>query len=282
MNILFVTVSWPQKGCNNLYSDLAKKFRDKGHNIYIACSTQRREGLQTYYEEENGMHILRIKTGNISKTGHLEKSISLLLLNRQFRVAIDRYYGNEKFELILFNTPPITASGLLKKLKDKYNCKLYLLLKDIWPYGFADLGVVNQGGIAWRYFRYHEKNIYDIADYIGCMSPAGASFVLDKNTQLDSSKVEVCPNSAFVPDKNFVPDNEVRAKYGMPDDASVFLFSGNLGKGHGLDFLVDTIKRLNNYKKAFFLIGGAGTHFKKLEREFRKYEPDNAFLYSYL
>jgi glycosyltransferase involved in cell wall biosynthesis len=55
-----------------------------------------------------------------------------------------------------------------------------------------------------------------------------------------------------------------------------------LGKGHGLDFLVDAIKNLADYDKAFFIIGGSGTHFKYLQNYFRKMKPVNAMLYERL
>jgi len=244
MNILFVTIAWPKKGGDNLYSDLMGEFRDKGHKISVACSTPKRDGLETHLEVENGCNVLRIKTGNISKTGHFEKFFSLLRLNGQFNREVRKYYGDKKFDLIIFNTPPITMSGVLKKLKNYYNSNLYLLLKDIWPYGFADLGVIKRGGLAWKYFRYHEKRIYEIADTIGCMSAAGVAFVLNKNPWLDAENVEVCPNSASVKGEVMTRDNSIRQKYNIPECATVFLFSGNIGKGHGVDFLIEAIKML--------------------------------------
>lgn len=282
MNILFITIAWPAEGNQNLYTDLMHTFRDEGHRVTVACSAQKREGLSTTIKAEKGMEVLRIRTGNLSKTGQLEKSISLLQLNGQFRRAIGKYLSGRSYDLILFNTPPITMSPLLDSLKRKYDSPLYLLLKDIWPYGFADLGAMKRGGMAWRYFKQHEKRIYNIADYIGCMSPAGVKFIMEQYPGLPSDKVEVCPNSTHLADKKFEPNPEIRQKYGIPADATVFLFSGNLGKGHGLGFLTDAIERLNTYEKAFFLIGGAGTHFESVKEALKKSMPENVFLYSYL
>ena len=46
-------------------------------------------------------------------------------------------------------------------------------------------------------FRNKEKRLYEISDYIGCMSPANVDYLL-KNNEIDSNKVEVCPNSIKV------------------------------------------------------------------------------------
>ena len=282
MNVLFITIAWPAEGNQNLYTDLMHTFRDEGHRVMVACSAQKREDLPTSIQEEEGMEVLRIRTGNLSKTGQIEKSISLLRLNGQFRRAIGKYLSERSFDLILFNTPPITMSPLLNGLKRKFDSPLYLLLKDIWPYGFADLGAMKKGGLAWRYFKHHERRMYNIADYIGCMSPAGVKFIIGQYPGLAAEKVEVCPNSTKLPEKKMEPNQAIRQKYGIPAGAAVFLFSGNLGKGHGLGFLTDAIERLNAYEKAFFLIGGAGTHFESIKVAFNKSKPKNALLYSYL
>jgi len=282
MNILFVTISWPEKGKRNLYTDLIHKFSQEGHQVYVVSNRPRRNGNPTSYSAEEGIHVLRVKTGNITKTKPLEKSLSLLLLGWQFRKAVNKYLGEESFDLILFNTPPITLSNLMKYLKQEFDCPLYVLLKDIWPYGFADMGLIKRNGWVYNYFRKHEKKIYELADFIGCMSPKGIDFVLDQHPYLEPGKLEVCPNS-ISPNGNGVKMNStIRKKYGIPMDATVFLFSGNLGLGHGLDYLSETILKMKDYKKAFFMIGGAGTYYSKLRKVFDKENPQNALLYSYL
>ncbi|MDZ7693165.1 MAG: hypothetical protein U5K69_18935 [Balneolaceae bacterium] len=184
MNILFVTICWPDEGRSNLYTDLIHEFRDNGHEMYVVSNNQRRTGKSSSYKIEKGVNVLRVKTGNISKTNYIEKGLSLLLLNFQFKRKIKEYWSDKNFDLILFNTPPITMSGLLSDLKYNYSSKIYLLLKDIWPYGFVDLEAIQENGIIWKYFRRHEKKIYGISDYIGCMSPKNVDFVLKKNPQL--------------------------------------------------------------------------------------------------
>jgi len=95
--------------------------------------------------------------------------------------------------------------------------------------------------------------------------------------------VEECPNSIRPTLDSELPDAKgIRRKYNIPNDACVFLFSGNLGVGHGLHFLVDVIRELKDYDKAFFIIGGAGTQYQFLEKIFAGEEFPNAFLYNWL
>jgi glycosyltransferase involved in cell wall biosynthesis len=115
------------------------------------------------------------------------------------------------------------------------------------------------------------------------MSPLGAEYIRSKNSFLPEAKVEVCPNS-IRPARSVSKQRRqaIRDKYGIPGDACVFIFSGNLGIGHGLHFLVEAIRALSDYPKAYFVIGGSGTHYQYLEKELSESSPGNVFLYSWL
>lgn len=43
--------------------------------------------------------------------------------------AINKYWNNIHFDLILYSTPPITLNGVILYLKNKNNAKTYLMLK---------------------------------------------------------------------------------------------------------------------------------------------------------
>jgi glycosyltransferase involved in cell wall biosynthesis len=111
----------------------------------------------------------------------------------------------------------------------------------------------------------------------------GVDYILSKNRFIPKTKVEVCPN-CIRPDNKTITTNSgvIRSKHNIPSDACVFLFSGNLGIGHGLAFLVKAIKSLKNYPKAYFVIGGSGTHFQFLKNRLKEFEHKNVFLYEWL
>ena len=106
--------------------------------------------------------------------------------------------------MILYSTPPITLTNLIKRLKKVSNAKTYLLLKDIFPQNAVDLNLLKHGGILYNYFRKQEKVLYKISDFIGCMSPANLKYVLDNNPQIEKKKLEVNPNSIEVKEKNLL------------------------------------------------------------------------------
>jgi len=279
MKILFVTIAWPNDNGSNLYTDHMQEFQMAGHEVYVVATCERREGKKTYIAERNGMHVLRVRCGNMQKTNKLEKAISSVLLGYQMRRAINQYFSGIQFDLIICSTPPVTLANTIKILKKKYKASLYLLLKDIWPQAVVDMGAMQTGGLVWKYFKYQEKTMYLLADFIGCMSLANVRYVLKHNPEVAKEKVEVCPN-CITPFKDLKQGREeLRDKYGIPQDSVVFLFGGNLGIPQGLSFLLDVIEEVRNRQDVYFIIVGSGTEFTRLESRMSVIKPKNAAIY---
>lgn len=196
MNILFLTISringLEERG---IYTDLMREFIRNGHAMYIVSPYERRFHQPTGVMENGGARILKVKTLNIQKTNIVEKGIGTLLLESQYLHAINKYWRDVKFDLILYSTPPITFNKVIRTLKKRWNAKTYLMLKDIFPQNAVDLGMFSKKSFLYRMFRSKEEKLYELSDFIGCMSPANCEYVLKHNPAIDAAKVEICPNS---------------------------------------------------------------------------------------
>ncbi|MBS3902003.1 MAG: glycosyltransferase family 4 protein [Dethiobacter sp.] len=268
MKVLFLTVAYPEgKDERNIYTDLVQEFKERNNNVYVVCSRERRYCLPTEIKYENGINVLRVKTGNVTKTNIIEKGIATLLLENQFIRAIKQHLKHEDFDLLLYATPPITFERVVKFVKKRSNCKTYLLLKDIFPQNAIDLGMMKKGSLIWRYFRTKEKSLYAISDYIGCMSKANVEYLLKNNPEIEKNKVEVCPNSIKPAPLRDLNNRHlrIRKKYGVPDSAVVFVYGGNLGQPQGLSFLLQVLANVQERENIFFLIIGSGTEYARIE-----------------
>ena len=279
MNIIFLTLSRIiDIEARNIYADLMRKFRDEGHNVYIVTSCERRLGLKTSFSEKDGVHILEVRTLNVQKTNIVEKGIGTLLIESQFKSAIKKYLGDVKFDLITYSTPPITFTNVVKYLKEKNPKAIsYLQLKDIFPQNAVDIGMMKTTGVKgllYKFFRNKEKALYEVSDYIGCMSPANVQFLLKHNPEIDASRVEVAPNSIDL----YLDDNLngdlgqekaeryfIRRKYELPTDKPVFIYGGNLGKPQGIDYLVKCLEANKKRTDCYFVVVGTGTEYPRLE-----------------
>lgn len=279
MRLLFISLlDFYSFNESNIYTDLLREFIMNGHDIYCISPVERRTGIRTHFEEQG--HLLKLKIGNIQKTNIIEKGISTLLIESQFIRAIKKYFKNIKFDLVIYATPPITFASVIKYIKKRDGARSYLLLKDIFPQNAVDIGMMSQNGvqgILYRYFRHKEKKLYAISDRIGCMSQANVDYVLKHNPELDADKVEICPNSIEIRDVSITVSQrmEIRKKYGIPHDKTVFVYGGNLGKPQGIPFIIECLKTQKNNSDAYFLIVGDGTEYGKLEAYLNEEKPNN-------
>lgn len=280
MNILFLTVTKIDTiESRGIYTDLLRHFLKEGHKVYVASPTERKFGKKTHLIEKEDHSILKIKTLNIQKTNFIEKGIGTILLERQFEKATDKYYKDIRFDLVLYSTPPITLTRVIERIKKRDNAVSYLLLKDIFPQNAVDIGMMSSSGLLYRYFRSKERELYRLSDYIGCMSPANVEFLLRHNPEIDSSTVEVCPNSVEIePDRSAVDKTSIKRKYGVPENGTTFIYGGNLGKPQGLDFLLRVLEANQGKNDRYFLVVGSGTEYDKIAEWFEVNNPDNAQL----
>ena len=281
MNVLFMTIGkMDDIEEHTIYCDLLRYFRDAGHSVYTISPYEKRTGLQTAYEEKNGIHMLHVRTGNVTgMVSLIEKGLAQLSIEPIFIKAIKKYYSNVKFDLVMYSTPPITFCNAIEYVRRRDNAKTYLLLKDIFPQNAVDIGMMSKSGIKgilYKFFRNKEKKLYGLSDYIGCMSPANVEYVKQNNPEIDEYKVEVCPNCIEVVDKSINEEERrsIRKKYDIPLEKRVFVYGGNLGKPQGIDFLIECLHSQENSKDNYFLIVGDGTEYGKIE-EFVKSSNQN-------
>lgn len=286
MKVLFLTLAYPEGGAaRNLYVDLMREFKDRGDEVFVICQREKRYGKQTEINNEYGIQVLRVRTGNVTKTGFLEKGISTLLIERQFIKAAKEYFKEIKFDLILYSTPPITFVEVVEYFKKRDGSKTYLLLKDIFPQNAVDLGIIKEKSLIWYYFRNKEKRLYEISDNIGCMSKANVDYVINHNTEVSSSEIEVCPNSikpVDIPSHSLKEKENIRIKYKIPKDSVVYIYGGNLGKPQGVDFLISVLDSVKNMVNVYFLIIGSGTEFDKIKNQIALNKQTNARLEQFM
>ena len=272
---------------SGIYTDLMRKFRNEGHDVYIIYPRERRHKLPSELKSDNRLHTLGVRTLNVTKTNIIEKGIGQVLLETQFKKALRKYFSNVKFDIILYSTPPITFTKVIKYArKHNPNAISYLLLKDIFPQNAVDIGMLSKTGlkgILYKSFRRKEKELYHISDYIGCMSPANVKYVLKHNPEINPDIVEVAPNSYDIPANSQQPiANGIREKYNLPTDKPVFIYGGNMGKPQGIPFLLECMKAVKDRTDCHFVIVGSGTEYPKLESWVNSYRPKAVSLFKHL
>lgn len=286
MKILFITQDYPtaSKG-SNIYTDLSEALLKKGHKVKVVVSEEKKNIIKTKLNNERGLEVLRVKTGNIYEVNLFEKAISFLRVGNQLIKSINKYFKEYQFDLILFHTPPVTFNKTIKWVMNKYKAPSYLMMKDIFPQNGLDIGIYSKHNPMYIYFKKQEQKLYKTATKIGCMSEGNIKYLLKENKYLKKNKLEIFPNTVFVKDfdKTTIEEKQkIRKKYNIDKKDVVAIFGGNFGKPQGIDFLIKIIDFYKNREGLKFLLIGRGTEKKRLFNYIDENKINNVIKYDYM
>ncbi|MEG0826088.1 MAG: glycosyltransferase WbuB, partial [Bacilli bacterium] len=81
MRILFISADYPkpEKG-SNIYTDLVEELNNNNHAVKVIVAEEKKKIESTELFEENGIPVLRVKTGNLYEVGFLEKTLTFLTI----------------------------------------------------------------------------------------------------------------------------------------------------------------------------------------------------------
>ena len=277
MNILYLTIA--PKISQKMTKDLSDEFVKNGHSVFLVCPCDSNNSVSKKFEIFEGINYLFVRSGNIvGKISILKKVVNFLSIDFTYKKAIKSALKGIHIDLVLYSTPPITLVNTIKWVKRKYSALTYLMLKDIFPQNAVDIGMLRNYGLTkciYSFFRKKEKKMYLCSDYIGCMSEANRQYLIKNNPYLNSNFIGLCYNSYKKISNRCIDINAKRKEYGLPEDKTIFLYGGNLGKPQGLSFFIEVLKSNIDNNDIFFFICGNGNDQNKLIEYIDDYKPAN-------
>ncbi|MBO0592808.1 glycosyltransferase family 4 protein [Cellulophaga sp. E16_2] len=275
--IIFLALGFPDVAkYTNLYTDLIHEFHNNGHDVLVLAPAENKKeaGLTL----EGGVSVLRVATLPLFNVGILKKGLANLLLSRQYKKALKKHKIALDFDLILMPTPPITLTPTAEWIKNKSGAKLYLILRDIFPQNAVDLKMMDGNGAIHSFFRKKEVELYQVADYIGCMSPANITYIEKHNAAVPPSKLHLLPNWENLP--NYKEGKGCEAlldKYKLKNKFIV-IFGGNIGRPQKMENIIALAKECQEIPEIMFFIIGTGTEKQMLTNLVQKENLANVIL----
>lgn len=241
--ILFLSIIYSYD-MKNIYTDLVDELVANEHLVTVISAASKSKDISNNYQ------IIGFENIITGKQNLIKKGLNTMLIGRKFTKIIKSNLKGKKFDLILYATPPITLNGPVKYAKKIFNCKSYLMLKDIFPQNAVDLQMFKKSNPIYWYFRYKEKKLYRLSDYIGCMSQGNIDYLLNHNNKINKFKVDLFCNSIKI-------NHDIDYKVNNSDETT-FIFGGNLGMPQNIAGLLKIIDELKDYSLAKFIFVGKG------------------------
>ena len=290
MKVLFMTSVYDFNDKGNLNVDLIDTIAAHGHEVTVITPKERKYFPQEKIEKKGNITTLQFKCLNFrGKVNAIEKGISTLSLGLQYLHAIKKYFKDVPYDMVIYTTLPITYKPVLKYLKKKYGTFCYLQQKDFFPQSAVDLGMLKKGSLPYKLFRHIEIGLFKASDKIGVISPRNVEYILRENPYLSSNVAEYCPNGITptpidVVRKKKEASCEMREKLGIPKEAVVFIYGGNISRAQGVEFIQDMFTSLaaNPIPNTYFLMIGSGNGYEPLKKHVGSLELSNVKFFDLL
>lgn len=264
---------------STIYLDLVRELSDRGHIVNILALTSDREKAG-HTERTGNIRVVNEYIPDQFHTNKIKKGLIQLLIGRTILKGVKKHFWSEKSDIIIYPTPPVTLSGILRPLKQHYGAVNYLMLKDIFPQNAVDLHMMKEGGLLHRLFKKMERELYRESDVIGCMSKGNLEYIKSHEPEVDPSKLEIFPNTVKVVEVE--SDQRDPHPSALRDAPVRFIFGGNLGKPQAVDFLMGGIAELKDEVNAEFIFIGSGTEEERIRNFIREGHADNLRLFKEL
>ena len=256
-----------------LMTDLAKGLSQKGYQINIFTGTQAKD---TTPELSNQAIINRAFSPIAASTSILSKIISsifFLLDALKYVILLPR-----PTPLLIASNPPY--AGILGTIfKIVRGGKYHFLLQDIFPESAVMSGIIQQNSFSIIFLKKLIYLTYKYADNIIVLSTSMQCFLDNKYPEL-KEKIKVIENWAVEDiiscDKQV---NDFAQQYNL-DKVFTVLYSGNLGRLHDIETIVEAANILKNTPIQFVFIGD-GAKTKVLKQAIQSNKLKNILLLPY-
>ena len=221
----------------------------------------------------DGVTVWKFRSGQIKDIGKVKRAINETLLSTRAWNAIKAEVNPDYFDGIVYYSPSIFFSRLVRKLKKVCGCKSYLVLRDLFPQWAVDEGLMKQGSIIEKYFRFFETLNYEAANHIGLMSQN--NLTLFNNRTDNVYQTTILRNwAAFTPFDSQGSGFSYRDKLNLKNKV-IYFYGGNIGHAQDMANLMRLARDMQSYSQAHFLFVGQGDEVELINKLATVWELDN-------
>jgi len=263
VNVLIVTDTYPPlrtSGAQQIY-DLGQAFIQEHHQVTIVTpEPNQTQSIDIQIQE--GVRVVRVKCFQTKDVNYIQRTFAELI--NPFVIwshLKSSQIMHQKIDGVIWYSPSIFWGPLVKRLKAHFQCKSYLILRDIFPDWALDLGIIKKGPVFW-FLKAAEKFQYQQADRIGVQTPNSLTYFIEQHPDL-KDKCEVL----------WIWIGEAKAKPCSIDlsqtslkGRSIFVYAGNMGVAQNMDVIIDLADNLKNRQDIGFVFVGRGSEVERLRK----------------
>lgn len=257
MNILFLFVSLPDlSNDGGLFPSLIREFVRHGHKVFV--SSRGNADDMTAVKKEGNVSVLRIKCPEFTRvSNNVKKALAYQEYAIKQRYFVKKYWGKENIDVIFSHSLPPELAYIVGGLKRHFKCEFYLEVPDYTWEDAVAYGYFRKNSLIGLYYRFWERNMFKVADYIGVPTQGNVSFIRQMYPWINESVFKVFPFwlKPFVAEK----DESLKEQLGLRDKF-VVIYGGSVGAAQRIEHIVELAEVCREVDDMVFLVLGRGTN----------------------
>lgn len=215
-------------------------------------------------ENIDGFKLIWVKTPKTKDVGYIRRVIAEFLSPYivYFRLKSNSII-DEDCDGIIWYSPTIFFGPLISRLKIKYDCPAYLVLRDMFPDWLVDVGLIKKR-LPYYFFKLIEFNQYRLANIIGIQAPANFRYFNDGIFKRFKAKVEllwtwVTPSNTSIRCPIDLNKTHLAGR-------KIIVYAGNMGVAQDFDLIMELVSLYKSRSEVGFIFVGRGSEVERLKR----------------
>lgn len=282
MKLIFISIEMPDlsKGQGSLYADMLYALQERGHDITVVAPAL--AGGVGGLHSEGSFNVLRVPLasfrGNIP---FYKKGVRIMTMSYKFKKAYKTYLSNEKFDVVMMATPPVSLYDVVGLVKKRSGAKFYLMLRDIHP-ECLDRKIIPERFLnrtdvydeckrpygmnifVEKLLYFQAQSLYKMVDWVGCMSPGNQIYFKSIAPYVDDKNIVLLPNWYKGREYSNANNDDLREKYDLKGKF-IAIFGGTIGEAQAVWNIATLAKHNLDKKDVVFLVVGRGVKKPVLE-----------------
>ena len=283
--ILFLTPYFPPEigAPQSRISELAKKLRERGHEVFILTAfpnypsgavPKEYAGKFLIKQKVMGLDVYRTYIYATPNKGFFKRLMSHISFALASFFAYSKIKGEIAPDISIVESPPLFMAFTAIAMKLIYGVDYIFNVSDVWPDSAVDLGMLKNKFLI-KCALWLESAAYKFSAGVACVTRGIVDNIRNKNVEI--GKVHFLPNGVdmnfFSVEKHKAGEYDMlikdfRDKFTLEDKFCV-LYSGTLGISQNLGFLIDVAAKFSGDGRVRFLIVGDGAERERLEEKAR-------------
>ncbi|MGH3457712.1 glycosyltransferase family 4 protein [Aeromicrobium sp.] len=245
---------------------IAKALRRRGHDVEVLTGAPNYpsgavlpgyRALQWSHEVRDGISVRRVPL----VPGHDSSARRRMTnyLSWAFSATVFGFRTLRRADVALIYSSPASAALPAMIWRRIARTPYVLLVQDIWPDSVFATGFLARGAarpIARSGLSWFCSWAYRSAAHIAVISPGAIDLLASRGVSRD--KISLVYNWTDEPQDDQLDPRAARLELGLPPDAFVITYAGNLGPAQGLDVVIEAADEIRELKDVQVLLAGDG------------------------